>query len=317
MQPRIVPLEAAHAEDAASLVASRYREERAAHPLVSDAYSDGAAIEPRLRDLLASNRGVAATRDGELVAFLVGMAIDWRGWPTVYVPEFGHGADPAGAYALYRGMYADLSRRWVEDGRRQHLVTVFASDTPAFDACVSLGYGAVGMDTLRGMDPLPAESPVEIRRATPADADLVAPLESALRDHLASAPTFLPRDLEEPLNFTEEWLDAEWGALWLAMHAGEAGAFLCMAGSHGQVLPTQADDIISIIGAYTMPELRGAGVGASLLNVGLAWARKAGYTRCAVDFETANVSGSGFWLAKGFRPVTRSLYRHVHDTGLG
>jgi GNAT superfamily N-acetyltransferase len=321
MMARIVPLEEAHVSAAADLVAARYRDERAALPLVSDAYSAGADIEPRLRELVASSSGVAALRDGRLRGFLVGMPITWRAAPTTYVPEHGHGAEPAEAYALYRGMYAEAARLWVADGRRDHLITVFASDTPAFDACVSLGYGAVGIDTLRDMAPSPTASnrgvpAPDIRRATPSDVDLIAPLEIALRDHLAASPTFLPRDIEEPTHFDEAFLADTSRGLWLAFRDDEPRAFLCLVGGWGQVLPTSDPHVVSCIGAYTAPESRGSGVAAALLDRGIEWARDAGYTRCAVDFETANVPGAAFWLSKGFQPVTRSLYRHTHDTGL-
>ena len=176
MTTGIVPFEAAHAADAADLVAARYRDERDANPLVSAAYCAGAAIEPRLRALLPRSRGVAAVRDGRLTGFLVGMPITWRGFPTAYVPEYGHGADPNEAYTLYRSMYAEAAYLWVDDGRRDHLLTAFATDAPALDAVVSLGYGAVGMDTLRGLDTPAAPAPTDIRRATAADAALIAPL---------------------------------------------------------------------------------------------------------------------------------------------
>ncbi|MGC9520832.1 MAG: GNAT family N-acetyltransferase [Anaerolineae bacterium] len=51
-------------------------------------------------------------------------------------------------------------------------------------------------------------------------------------------------------------------------------------------------------------------VATALLSHALAWAREAGYRRCAVDFETTNPLARRFWL-RHFTPVTYSLGRHV------
>jgi GNAT superfamily N-acetyltransferase len=294
------------------MVAARYRAEREILPLIPERYTDSEAILPRLVEFAASSPGVAAMRAGELQGFLIGMRITWRGGLTAYVPEYGHGADPDRAYTLYRAMYAEMSGLWASEGRRDHLIALFAHDRPAFEACVSLGYGGVGMDTLRGLDPIAEVADVEIRRASAADVGQIAPLEAALRDHLAEPPTFLPRDPEEPTHLGAEWLSDPQRALWLAYRHGAACAFLCMDPRPGQVLPTSDDSTVSITGAFTTPGGRGSGVGAALLNRGLSWAAAEGYTTCAVDFEVANIPGAGFWLGRGFKPVAQGMYRHVH-----
>jgi GNAT superfamily N-acetyltransferase len=310
---QIVAFEQEHAERAAEMVAARYRAEREILRLIPELYVDPSAILPRVLEFAASSPGVAAMRAGELQGFLIGMRIAWRGDPTAYVPEYGHGASPDDAYALYRAMYAEMSGLWALEGRRDHLICLFAHDRPAFDACVSLGYGGVGMDTLRDLEPVAEVADVDIRRADVGAVDLIAPLEVALREHLAGAPTFLPRDPDEPTHLaTAWWLSDPERALWLAFGDGAARAFLCMDPRSGQVLPTADESTVSIIGAYTAPGGRGAGVGAALLNRGLAWATSQGYATCAVDFEVANIEGSRFWLGRGFRPVTQAMYRHIH-----
>jgi hypothetical protein len=57
--------------------------------------------------------------------------------------------------------------------------------------------------------------------------------------------------------------------------------------------------------------LEGSGVATALLNRALEWARAEGYTRCAVDFEAANVPARRFWL-RYFQPAALSFYRHIH-----
>jgi GNAT superfamily N-acetyltransferase len=72
---------------------------------------------------------------------------------------------------------------------------------------------------------------------------------------------------------------------------------------------------MSIVSAFTRPTARGHGVGAALLERGLAAARAAGYVRCAVDFESANIEGARFWM-RYFQPICYSVVR-VIDPRMG
>lgn len=317
MPTEIVPLENSHAEAAARLVAERYRAERDVLPLLPERYVRADAVLPKVLGLIDGASGVAATRAGELRGFLVGMAITWRGRPSVYVPEYGHGCEQGDAHGLYRRMYGELSRGWVADGRREHLLTAFAHDRPALDACGSLGYGGVGTDALRDLNPAAGAADVDIRRATGDDACQVEPMENAVREHLAAAPSFLPRDPGQGPYLGAEWLSDPKRALWLAFQDGAPCGFLCMDPDGGQVLPTSGEATVAITGAFTTPETRGAGVATALLNRGLAWAASEGYVLCSVDFETANIPGAAFWLGRGFHPVTQAMFRHVHDPERG
>jgi GNAT superfamily N-acetyltransferase len=67
---------------------------------------------------------------------------------------------------------------------------------------------------------------------------------------------------------------------------------------------------VAITGAYTREGVRGTGIGTALLWHGFEWARSSGYRHCSVDFESANLSGSRFWL-RHFEPVCHSLMRRV------
>ncbi len=82
--------------------------------------------------------GVAATRGGRLVGYLLGMrkGDDWG--PNVWV-------EPAGQAAEYaedvRDLYAAAAARWVADGRTAHYAVVPATDAELVDAWFRLGFG--------------------------------------------------------------------------------------------------------------------------------------------------------------------------------
>jgi GNAT superfamily N-acetyltransferase len=139
---------------------------------------------------------------------------------------------------------------------------------------------------------------------------LVASLEQELCRHLSASPVFLPLILDERRDALGDWLRNPAHALWLALQDGKAAAFLRLEPSERLVLPTSEATTVSITGACTRHGLRGTGIGTSLLQVGMQWAGSAGYTLCSVDFESANLPGSAFWL-KHFEPVTQSLTRRI------
>jgi GNAT superfamily N-acetyltransferase len=232
-----------------------------------------------------------------------------------YVPDFGHAAVQGREYELYRLMCADLGKRWLSNGCLLHAITLYPDEHAARHAWFSVGFGLVVMDALReiGREPpadLRSPAGVHIRRARASDLDLAASLELELLKHLALSPAFLPLIVYERRASLEEWLAEESHVLWLACEDDEAVAYLRFEPSEQMVLPTSAETTVAITGAFTREDRRGTGIGTALLATGLQWARAAGYTHCSVDFESANLPGSAFWL-RHFTPVTLSLMRRV------
>lgn len=79
-----------------------------------------------------------------------------------------------------------------------------------------------------------------------------------------------------------------------------------------ELMPSD-ETTVTIIGAFTKEDIRQRGIGTVLLNHSLEWARSAGYERCTVEFESANIVGSSFFHGKGFKPVCYSLARHIDE----
>ena len=100
-------------------------------------------------------------------------------------------------------------------------------------------------------------------------------------------------------------------ALWLASYEGEVVSYLGIGPFSEDAAHIISDEkTASITRAFTKEHLRGKGIGTTLLNQSLNWARSQGYERCAVDFEPENVLGSSFWL-KHFKPICFSLIRQI------
>ena len=315
MPIQIVPLGPEHLEQATEMVAARYRAQKSWSPFLPGRFEDPAAILPRLQDHVGNVPAVAALRGDRVIGFVLTFLVNNRGERMAYVPDFGHAALSEDCYSVYRQMYATIADQWLANGCFLHAITFYPHESEAIEAWFSVGYGLAVMDALqplaRAWDPVRLSPDIHIRRGGPDDVDRVTPLELGLDRHLSASPAYLPFLVEDGRQGWQRWLADEKHALWLAHQGDEAVAYVRFEPSEGLVLPTSSDQTVAITGAYTREEIRGQGVGTALLQRGFEWARGAGYTHCSVDFESANLPGSRFWLGSGFVPVCRSLMRRV------
>lgn len=315
MSLHIVPLAPEHLEQAVSMVAERYRAAKSRIPLLPARFEDAEAILPRLRQHVGSVPGVAALRNGRVVGFVLTLLVDNRGERLAYVPDFGHAACPEERYDIYRQMYAAIADRWLANGCFLHGITLYPHEDEAIEAWFSLGFGLVVIDALqpldRAWDPMRPPAGIELLRGGPKDVDRIAPLVLGLERHLSASPAYISFLVEDGRQGWHGWLSNERHALWLACQGDGPVAYLRFEPSEGLVLPTTSDQTVAITGAFTREDVRGRGVGTALLRRGFEWARSEGYTHCSVDFESANLPGSRFWLGSGFVPVCRSLMRRV------
>jgi GNAT superfamily N-acetyltransferase len=315
----VVPLREAHLADAAALVRRRYRALRNTVPALPPRYAELETWLPRLRELADAGPGVAALHAGRLVGFIGAWRMDsFRGKRTVFSPEWGNAALLADSRRIYEALYAQLSAAWIAAGYFTQLVSVLANDRAGWEGWSWLGFGMLATDAVRYLHPVRrGETEVQIRRATLQELPHVMALNEALAQHLAAAPTFLVDTEVRDRAYYAEWLQDPGQALWLAYQGGEAVAYLGLGPASDNASTIIRDaKTTSVTGAFTREAVRGTGVATALLDRGLAWARAAGYARCAVDFEPMNPSATRFWL-RHFTPVCHALIRHVDERAQG
>lgn len=316
---QVGPFEARHLPDAVALVCSRYTSLRRAVPLLPPRYEEPGELEPRLRDMLRRAPGAVAHSDGRLVGFLTGYLLErFRGRPGVFCPEWAHSAEPGRSRAIYEALYTYQSHHWVAAGYTAHALSLLADDAEASEGLRWLGFGLAAADAVRGLAPINAPATgLAIRRAGPADLSSLVALDEGLRRHLTGAPIFLPLgEPGDPVELAAELADPA-TAFWSAWSGAESVGYMKFGPATDQACAVIRDSgTTSITGAYTLPELRGRGVAAALLDRGLAWARAEGYTRCAVDFEPMNTVAARFWSAH-FQIIGLSHLRLVERPARG
>ena len=328
MNTQIVPFQPSHLPAAASLVCQRYRRLRQDVPDLPQRYEEVDAFLPRLAGLVqksTAESGFVLLRDGVLAGFLLGLEIpDFMGTRTIYSPEWANAALLDKSWPIYEALYTHWSAYWVAQGCHTHLVSQLASDWDAVDTWQWLGFGMAVVDGVRALSPLPDgyQGAFQVRQVlpdaqgdfSPSDLALVKQYDQGLLAHLLAAPCFWPHDVEEASSFSgDAWLSSPGNAVWLAYQDEQPLGYLRITPSSQDACTIIRDPgTASIVKAYTLPEARGLGVGAALLNHALIWAKEQGYQRCSVDYEAANPPARRFWQ-RWFDPVVVSLMRVVAD----
>jgi GNAT superfamily N-acetyltransferase len=207
-------------------------------------------------------------------------------------------------------MYAHISARWVADGCFTHAISLLGHDREGIECWQWLGFGLAAVDGVREpemVEGIPAN--VQVRQASVENAGEVGELVAGLRRYMAAAPTFWIHEMED----SEKWLAKPGHVAWLAYEAGEpVGCMGLEAGHVGGCEVLQDEKTISVENAYTVERIRGNGVGTTLLNRALQWAKGQGFARVAVDFESMNILATRFWM-KWFEPVCYSLIRSIDE----
>jgi GNAT superfamily N-acetyltransferase len=312
MAVEVLPLEEKHLEEAAFLAARRYRAEKKRVELLPADYEKPETILALMAGFSKNGHGVCVIDKGRMRGFLKSRLYPMdKGFTFGYIPEYCH-AVKENNWNIYRVLYASLSQIWAENRCASQAVTIMAHDQNALDAWLSMGFGMTGIDALRDFSPVQGETVgVTIRRAGLSDVDILFAQDLAINQHLVAAPIFRPF-MKESRESREQWLANPSNALWLAELESETVAGIGLEPSSPDAAAIiRAEKTISITSAFTQEKWRGQGIATALLDHSLKWAKSSGYQRCAVDFESANISGSGFWLGQGFEPVCYTLRRQV------
>jgi ribosomal protein S18 acetylase RimI-like enzyme len=265
---------------------------------------------------LDSGAGGVAVFDGRgLASYLLAVEGD---------NDRGHNAWTARECHAYRDdpetervAYASLAGDWVADGRDHHYAVVSASDPAALNAWLGLTFGHEQTHAIRptSRGPDPGDPSVEMRRATPADIDAIAPLVRLIYESHAGAPVFTyiePQWYDELLPGHKELLEDPTVGYWIALAGDRVLGYAAM-----RPIPEDEASLlkpfgtIELIVAATRREERGRGIMRALTARALEWARAEGYAVCVTDWRVANLQSSRAWPRLGFRPCAYRLHRII------
>lgn len=310
----IVDLTMEHIEAAQALALSNYWEEVAEVRVLPE-------VEPipSLKHFAGNGLGCAAFDHGQMIGFLGCYRPIPRAFMTnargMFSPIHAHAAVAEERDRIYRRMYQAAAAKWAREGAASHAIALYAHDTAALNAFFTDGFGLRCIDAIR---PLEVFGPAEIKGYLLAELgrgefERILPLCRELALHLGESPCFMKMSDGE----MEHWLSdvrRRDSRIFTASKAGEAVAYLEVT-AEGETFVTLVPEMMNICGAYCLPEHRGAGVTAALLNYLIKTLRQEGDGLLGVDFESINPTAHGFWL-KHFTAYTNSVVRRIDEAAL-
>jgi ribosomal protein S18 acetylase RimI-like enzyme len=257
-------------------------------------------------------RGAEARRGGDRIAHLVaalGEAAS-RGkhaWVGLGDHSLAHGEAPD----LLADVYAVAGAPWVADGFLTHIVEVPAAG-PLPQVFFALGFG---QEQVHASAPARVAEPSApqtgtIRRAQPADIELLLDLVGAIGEHQVGPPVWsgLPAPQREELrNDWVEFLDDETAVILLAERDGAALGYAAF-------YPGEGEAVAHLPVAGTRADVRGTGLGVALVEHALHEAHLAGFESVELDWRSTNLLASRFWPRRGFEPTHFRLRRDVQPT---
>ena len=310
----IVNFEKRHIEAAKALALAIYQEERK--------YVSKLPTSPEIPDLswFAENGlGVAALEGDRLVGYLCCAGPFENAFNSgirgVYVPLHAHGAIEEDREKIYRRLYQAAAKKWVDRGALSHAVTLYAHDIQALQAFFGYGFGLRCIDAIRPVSPIPGTAPegFTFRILPGSQVGKVRQLRRLLSAHLMQSPCFIP---DSPEN-VERWIDmAEQRDSWVfvAEKDGAVAAFIEVK-EEGENFITYTPAMKNICGAFCLPQYRGTGLFAALLNEVVLELNRRNVPLLGVDYESINPTASGAWR-KYFYPYTYSVVRRIDGTPL-
>ena len=305
----IVTFEKQHIEEAKAIAFANYQEERSFVGTLP-------AIErmPDLDWFAENGLGVAALEGGELVGFLccVGpfdnaFASQVKG---TFSPIHAHGALTEDRELIYKKMYQAAAEKWVSQGILYHAIGLYAHDAQAIGAFFQYGFGLRCIDAIRPMSRIHCTPVIgyTFRLLPKEKVAAIRQMRVQLSAHLGESPCFV---YDAP-QMVKDWIakaEKRDTQVFVAERDGTAVAFV-EVGEDGENFITGTPGMKNICGAFCLPQYRGTGLFASLLNFAVEHLRKEGVMRLGVDYESINPTASGAW-GKYFTPYTHSVVRRV------
>jgi GNAT superfamily N-acetyltransferase len=216
-------------------------------------------------------------------------------------------------------MYEVAAREWVRNGYFVHYIHVAACDAAAVRAWFSLGFGQYSVYNWRDLDPVSGpEAEIVIRRVGPEALEDEEALRNDLRRYNASSPMFHPivwrigDEAKQTLDSERAAMADERNAYFIAYQDGQPrGLMVFTPPAPDYILTPERAGYLHI--AFVDESARSGGIGAALVNRGLAWVREQGYEVCTVGYFAPNLLGARFWQGKGFKPLGYCLERRIDD----
>lgn len=232
-----------------------------------------------------------------------------------FTPTHAHGAISINRGMIYKRLYQAVAEIWVKHGITYHSVGLYAHDLQAKEAFFSCGFGLRMVDAVRPVANFeyPDCEGITFEELAKAEVSQVRDMRISLSIHLGESPCFMRGTTAD----RESWIaraESRDSRVFVALHNNLPIAFIEVKGD-GEHFATWENSMQNISGAFCRPVYRGKGIMQGLLNHVITQLRVDKVNSLGVDFESFNLSSSGFWL-KHFTAYTYSVTRRIDECAL-
>ena len=307
----IIDFEKKHIEEAKKIALENYYEERQLVkelPEITDI--------PDLEIFAENGLGVAAFDSGKMVGYLCcfspwNNAFDSTAKGT-FSPIHAHGAVSENREMIYRRMYQAAAAKWVRNNITYHGISLYAHDEKALQTFFLYGFGVRCTDAIRGTEGIVCNTSNQLHFKILSTEEIpsVREMRKMLSDHLGESPCFMYSDENEFSSWLER-AEKRGSAIYTAQINSVPVSFIEVT-ENGETFVTEAEEMKNICGAFCLPEYRGKGVFAALLNYTLNSLNEQNIKLLGVDYESFNPTALGAW-EKYFTPYTRSVVRRIDE----
>lgn len=262
-----------------------------------------------------NNPGVAVVQGNELIGYMVtGANFDFKGQKSALISEYGHGAVKVNRDEIYKQMYMRLSAEWIKNGIHLHIIGHFSGDQELKETLFQLGFGAILSEKIRDLTSVKKSNDPRIKYENNPAKILEIQLEH--NEYYRHGPIFIRKD-GDPEKILAELMQhrANGDEFIVYRENNETLGYFVVGESNknGEGFLLQDTNTAQVKSAYVKPFLRGKGIGTSLLDESINWAKRRGFERLFVEHETANYYGGNFWT-KRFSPYLYFSMRYIDNT---
>ncbi|WDV44867.1 hypothetical protein PV797_15260 [Clostridiaceae bacterium M8S5] len=306
---------------ASKLLANRHRKERDIFPSLKREFEDSKHTEKILYELMESSyvKGICAYENNNLLGFLLSnIKTDGMVGRCAFVSYEGLAIADTETPELYRKLYAEIAKIWVENGALSHYIEVPAGHKEVVDSWLKLSFAFQQVYGITGLSKAEVSIPenLVIRQADENDSQELRKISNLIYSYQAGSPTYaagLPEKVAQIRDGYGELPDDEDAIVLLAYNDSKLLGFQCAnieENNSNMMIPEKSLEI-SIGG--TIEKSRGTGVGDILTKLMFNRAIEQGFENAIADWRIANLSSSNFWPKEGFKPVAYRMFRPIDE----
>ena len=330
MTYNLVPFDVDLITDAGLLLAQRHQHERLIRPELPIRFEDPAIASTAVAAAWQRphTSGLAAVRDGQMVAYLIGDMMTAPPWErSGWIRYSGNCIAPNESVEIIQDLYAVLGAQWVAQGCFTHCAVIPTGDSTAINAWFMLSFGVeqvhalIDLQTLNLSEVQPTLNAlidiagIEVRRADASDKEALAQISDVIWRHYVETPIWAAALPESEATTRDRWAelaDDPEATVWLAFAGREVVGcqvyFPAQTTGDALLIPEQCIDL-SVAG--TRAAFRGQGINRALTQLGFAHALDNGFRYCLTDWRSTNLQAARFWLHHGFQPVAYRTVRRI------